>query len=151
MTVCALAPCRLMFAFAPPANVIPRSANGRIDFNTTTPASGRQHTRGISGLALSPDGTYIYAIMRVSATAAVKQGLPFSDHSAHCAMSCVQPTSAAASQYQQPVNACLPLIFAAVQSFAGLSDPHTALSVVCNGMESCNIKATVPQTAPKCA
>lgn len=56
---------RLVRKFAPPANLVPQSASGP-DFVNGRPiiTSGRQDNRGFEGLAVSPDGTKLYAMLQ---------------------------------------------------------------------------------------
>jgi hypothetical protein len=52
--------------FAPPANILPRTATGALDFTNGRPTivNGRQDNRGYEGLTISPDGTTAFAILQ---------------------------------------------------------------------------------------
>jgi hypothetical protein len=52
--------------FAPPANILPRTAAGALDFTNGRPTivGGRQDNRGFEGLTLSPDGRTAFAILQ---------------------------------------------------------------------------------------
>ncbi|MFN0075854.1 MAG: esterase-like activity of phytase family protein [Prosthecobacter sp.] len=47
-----------------PEALVPRSAPGVTDFATTSPSSGRRDNQGLEGLAQSPDGTRLFAMMQ---------------------------------------------------------------------------------------
>jgi hypothetical protein len=49
-----------------PANILPNDAAGPnfSSFNTVLPVSGRQRNRGFEGLAISPDGTRLFALLQ---------------------------------------------------------------------------------------
>lgn len=53
-------------AFATPANLVPRQANGTVNYVDGRPTitQGRQDNRGFEGLTLSPDGKTAYAILQ---------------------------------------------------------------------------------------
>ena len=53
-------------AFEVPANLVPRTPAGQIDYVNGRPTivTGRQDNRGYEGLTVSPDGTKAYAIMQ---------------------------------------------------------------------------------------
>ncbi|KTT74068.1 hypothetical protein NS334_05725 [Sphingomonas endophytica] len=58
-------------AFETPANLIPRDADGKVDYVAGAPkagapgiVSGRQDNRGFEGLTISPDGKTAYAILQ---------------------------------------------------------------------------------------
>lgn len=55
----------LVRTFTPPANLVPQGAGGP-DFVNGRPTitSGRQDNRGFEGLAVSPDGTKLYALLQ---------------------------------------------------------------------------------------
>ena len=52
--------------FAPPANLVPRTATGTVDYVSGRPTitTGRQDNRGYEGLTLSTDGRTAYAILQ---------------------------------------------------------------------------------------
>lgn len=52
--------------FTPPANLLPRTAAGALDFTNGRPTivNGRQDNRGYEGLTLSPDGKIAYAVLQ---------------------------------------------------------------------------------------
>jgi hypothetical protein len=52
--------------FAPPANLLPRTATGALDFTSGRPTivNGRQDNRGYEGLTVSPDGKTAFAILQ---------------------------------------------------------------------------------------
>lgn len=56
---------KLVRTFTPPANLVPQGASGS-DFVNGRPTitSGRQDNRGFEGLAVSPDGTKLYAMLQ---------------------------------------------------------------------------------------
>jgi hypothetical protein len=55
--------------FVPPENYLPRSASGEVDFRPMeTRAEGREDNRGFEGVALSPDGKSVYAILQSALT-----------------------------------------------------------------------------------
>lgn len=53
-------------AFTTPANLIPKKADGSVDYvaGRPTTTSGRQDNRGFEGLTISPDGKKAYAILQ---------------------------------------------------------------------------------------
>ena len=58
----------LIKSFAPPANLVPKLANGTVDYvsgrGTGGITTGRQDNRGFEGLTMSADGTKLYAILQ---------------------------------------------------------------------------------------
>jgi hypothetical protein len=55
--------------FVPPENYLPRNASGEADFRPLeTRAEGREDNRGFEGVALSPDGMTVYAILQSALT-----------------------------------------------------------------------------------
>lgn len=47
----------------PPAALMPRNAQGNLNFNSVTPpTTGRRNNQGMEGLSLSPDGRYLFAM-----------------------------------------------------------------------------------------
>ena len=55
--------------FVPPENYLPRNAAGQVDFRPLeTRAEGREDNRGFEGVALSPDGKTVYAILQSGLT-----------------------------------------------------------------------------------
>lgn len=52
--------------FAPPANLLPRTATGALDYTNGRPTivNGRQDNRGYEGLTVSPDGKIAYAVLQ---------------------------------------------------------------------------------------
>jgi len=70
-------PCVLQFKpdgtflarFVPPDNYLPRNATGEVDFRPQEIRSeGREDNRGFEGIALSPDGKTVYAILQSALT-----------------------------------------------------------------------------------
>ena len=57
---------RLLRRFSPPANLVPREPGGAVNLVAGRPtiAAGRQDNRGYEGLAISPDGSRLYAILQ---------------------------------------------------------------------------------------
>lgn len=58
---------RLLQTFAVPNNLVPRRADGTIDYNgdrDTPVTKGRQDNRGFEGLTISNDGTKLYAMLQ---------------------------------------------------------------------------------------
>lgn len=57
---------KLVRTFESPSTVIPRLANGKTDYvaDYSSLASGRQDNRGFEGLARSPDGTKMFAMLQ---------------------------------------------------------------------------------------
>jgi hypothetical protein len=55
-----------MRAFEVPANIVPKTAGGQVDYVNGRPtiSTGRQDNRGYEGLTVSPDGTKAYAILQ---------------------------------------------------------------------------------------
>ncbi|HEV2567448.1 MAG TPA: esterase-like activity of phytase family protein [Sphingomonas sp.] len=53
-------------AFEVPANLVPKTAGGQVDYVNGRPtiAAGRQDNRGYEGLTVSPDGSKAYAILQ---------------------------------------------------------------------------------------
>jgi len=53
-------------AFATPANLLPREASGTLNFVDGRPTitTGRQDNRGFEGLAISPDGSKLFAMLQ---------------------------------------------------------------------------------------
>lgn len=56
----------LIRAFTPPANLLPKTSDGTLDYVDGRPTitSGRQDNRGFEGLTISPDGTKLFAIFQ---------------------------------------------------------------------------------------
>jgi hypothetical protein len=55
--------------FVPPENYLPRNASGKVDFRPMeNRAEGREDNRGFEGVALSPDGKTVYAILQSGLT-----------------------------------------------------------------------------------
>lgn len=50
--------------FATPNNLLPRDADGALDFAGSGNATGRRANRGFEGLAVSPDGRFAYAALQ---------------------------------------------------------------------------------------
>lgn len=65
----------LLRTFTPPANLVPRRADDSVDFTGARPTitQGRQDNRGYEGLAVSPDGSRLYAVLQ---NALVNEGSP---------------------------------------------------------------------------
>jgi hypothetical protein len=56
---------QLVRTYTAPQNLVPRTATG-VDYNATAAAlvSGREGNRGFEGLAVSPDGRFVYAVLQ---------------------------------------------------------------------------------------
>ena len=55
----------LLSRFVPPDNYLPRNASGEVDFRQLeNRAEGREDNRGFEGVALSPDGKTVYALLQ---------------------------------------------------------------------------------------
>jgi len=65
----------LVRTLAPPANLVPRRADNSVDLTGARPTitQGRQDNRGFEGLAVSPDGSRLYAVLQ---NALVNEGAP---------------------------------------------------------------------------
>ena len=58
-----------MARLVPPDNYLPRNASGEVDFRAMeNRAEGREDNRGFEGVALSPDGKTVYAILQSALT-----------------------------------------------------------------------------------